>query len=218
MRFVSPTLLIPGPAQRYGNYASAVAYAGGQTVFSTDSASLKTCDGLLLPGGGDLEPWRYGQENTASFGLEPTRDTLELALLEQFLDAGKPVFGICRGLQAINVFFGGTLHQDLPGHNAAAGIDRLHRVTAAPSLLSTLYGTTHLVNSAHHQAVDRLGRGLRAIQWAPDGTVEALFHEHLPVFAVQWHPERLCGSLATPGAVDGRRLFLAILKQFESLK
>lgn len=196
------TVYIWGEAERYENYRRAVEAAGGRVRFGGSPAG---CGALLLPGGGDLEPWRYGQANTASRGLEPERDAAELALLERFTALEKPVLGICRGHQTINVFFGGTLVQDLPGHSAAGGIDRLHFVRTAPSPLRRLYGEQCVVNSAHHQAVDRLGSGLQATQWAPDGTVEALCHRSLPVWGVQWHPERVGGYL------DGARLFHAFL-------
>ena len=192
-----------GEPARYENYRRAVEAAGGRARFG---GSLAECGALLLPGGGDLEPWRYGQANTCSRGLEPERDAEELRLLEQFTALKKPVLGICRGLQSINVFFGGTLIQDLPGHDAVDGVDRLHSVRTAPSPLWALYGGQCVVNSAHHQAADRLGSGLRAVQWAPDGTVEALCHRFLPVWGVQWHPER------TGGILDGGRLFAAFLE------
>ena len=103
------------------------------------------------------------------------------------------------------------LIQDLPGHSQAAGRDRLHRVRTAPSPLQDLFGETLVVNSAHHQAADRLGQGLRAVQWAIDGTVEAVIHQSLPVWGVQWHPERLAGPLSLSGAADGGCLFTAWL-------
>ena len=142
-------------------------------------------------GGGDLEPWRYGQKNAASRNLEPERDEAELQLLRDFTAAGRPVLGVCRGLQVINAFFGGTLAQDVPGHGAWQEGDRLHAVRTAPSPLRDLCGAAAMVNSAHHQAVNRLGGSLQAVQWAEDGVVEALCHRRLPVWAVQWHPERL---------------------------
>ncbi|MDO4314727.1 MAG: gamma-glutamyl-gamma-aminobutyrate hydrolase family protein [Oscillospiraceae bacterium] len=196
------TVYIWGGPERYKNYRRAVEAAGGRVRFGGSAAG---CGALLLPGGGDMEPWRYGQANTGSRGLEPARDRAELLLLERFTAAKKPVLGICRGLQTINVFFGGTLVQDLPGHSAVGGIDRLHSVRTAPSPLRELYGERCVVNSAHHQAADRLGSGLRAVQWAPDGTVEALCHQSLPVWGVQWHPERIGDVL------DGGRLFRAFL-------
>ena len=197
------TVYIWGSAKRFANYRRAVESAGGRVRFGGDPAG---CDALLLPGGGDLEPRRYGQRNTASVGLEPARDAMELNLLQQFALQKKPILGICRGLQCINIYFGGTLLQDIPGHSAAGGIDRLHTVRNAPSPLRTLYGDRHIVNSAHHQAADRLGSGLAAVQWSPDGVVEAVRHHALPILAVQWHPERLFTD-------DRNRLFSWFLEQ-----
>ena len=200
------TVYIWGDPERFANYRRWVESAGGRAVFGAESAGqAEAWDALLLPGGGDLEPWRYGQENSASRGLEPERDEAELALLQDFTAAGKPVLGVCRGLQTVNVFFGGTLVQDIPGHNALETGDRLHGVRTAPSPLLPLLGEVGTVNSAHHQAADRLGRGLRAVQWAEDGVVEALCHRSLPVWAVQWHPERLGDPR------PGRRLMGAFL-------
>ena len=201
-----------GDPGQYGTYQAAIRRAGGEPLLSRDVGAASGCAGLLLPGGGDVAPWRYGQRNFASRSIEPERDAAEWALLMQFAAAGKPVLGICRGMQSINVFFGGTLLQDLPGHAAASGADRLHTVWSAPSPLLELWGETCITNSAHHQAVDHLGHDLQAVQWAPDGTVEALLHRALPIWAVQWHPERLCGPLAKAGAADGGRLFGAWLQ------
>ena len=200
------TVYICGGAERFANYRRAVEAAGGRAVFGNRSDGLEPAwDALLLPGGGDLEPWRYGQENTASRDLEPERDQEEFRLLEAFTAAGKPVLGNCRGLQTVNVFFGGTLVQDIPAHSAVDGADRFHSVRAAPSPLPPFPGEEALVNSAHHQAADRLGAGLHAVQWSADGVIEALRHKRLPVWGVQWHPERLEPSDA------GRRLFQAFL-------
>ena len=202
------TVYIWGEPERFANYRRWVESAGGRAVFGRESLGVAAAwDALLLPGGGDLEPWRYGQESTAARGLEPERDRAELALLQEFTAAGKPVLGVCRGLQAINVFFGGTLVQDVPGHGALNGRDRLHDVWTAPSFLRPLCGEFRAVNSAHHQAAGRLGSGLRAVQWTGDGVVEALCHKRLPVWAVQWHPERL-GELRL-----GRRLLGAFLEE-----
>lgn len=190
------TVFILGAEERYTNYRRAIEAAGGRVCFSASPDRAYSCDALLLPGGGDLEPWRYGQSNTHSRGLEPGRDAAEFMLLEHFSVVKKPVLGICRGLQTINVYFGGTLRQDIPGHSAEGGTDRVHGVRTAPSFLSGVCGK--LVNSAHHQAAERLGCGLLAVQWAPDGVVEAVCHRGLPVWGVQWHPERLAPEI--PGA------------------
>lgn len=208
---MAKTVFLWGRPGQYPNYQRALEAAGAAVRLSQDLSGADRCSTLLLPGGGDMEPWRYGQVNTASRGLEPDRDRAELLLLERFTRARKPVLGICRGMQVINVFFGGTLVQDLPGHGQAAGRDRLHRVRTAPSPLNDLYGREVIVNSAHHQAADRLGGGLQAVQWTANGTVEAVVHRALPVWGVQWHPERLSGPLALAGAADGARLFAAWL-------
>ena len=211
---MAKTVFLWGQPGQYPNYQRALKAAGAAVRLSQDLSGADRCSALLLPGGGDMEPWRYGQVNTASRGLEPDRDRAELLLLERFTAAGRPVLGICRGMQVLNVFFGGTLLQDLPGHSQAAGRDRLHRVRTAPSPLRELYGQDVVVNSAHHQAADRLGSGLRAVQWAPDGVVEAAVHETLPAWGVQWHPERLSGPFALPGAAEGTPLIAAWLARF----
>lgn len=207
-------ILIPGQAAAFQNYARAVEASGAVPVFWTPGTRLPAFDGLLLPGGGDLAPSYYGQENVACADIDPARDESEWYVLSQAVMEGKPVLGICRGEQLINVFFGGTLCQDLPGHSRTDDrIDRLHQVRTAPSFLRTLYGAEVIVNSAHHQAVDVPGAQLRPIQWAPDGTVEALVHSTLPVWGVQWHPERMRGPFAKQGAANGDLLFQAFFKK-----
>ena len=144
--------------------------------------------------------------------LEPERDALELDLLADFTALGKPVLGICRGMQTINVFFGGDLVQDWPGHSAIEGVDRLHSVQNAPSFLRELYGERCVVNSCHHQIIGRLGTGLEVLQRAEDGVVEAFRHKTLPVWGIQWHPERLTADCQT-GTVDGLAVYRAFLSQ-----
>ena len=144
--------------------------------------------------------------------LADPRDARELTRIVNFLSAGQPVIGICRGLQVLNVYFGGTLRQHIEGHSQIDGVDRLHAINTAPCLLRELYGTRCTVNSAHHQAVWRLGTGFQVFACAEDGTVEAVGHRTLPVFAVQWHPERLCGAFARPEGADGARLLCALLR------
>lgn len=196
-----------GEAAHYANYSHAILAAGGQLCCSLNPSLAEECDALLLPGGGDLAPWRYGQACRGSNPPDPKRDEMELALLDRFVALKKPVLGICRGLQVVNVYFGGTLIQDLPGHSAVGGRDRLHTVRTASGPLRVLFGAHAVFNSAHHQAVDHIGGGLQAVQWTGDGTVEALFHKSLPVYTVQWHPERLTGSLSLAGTVNGDKLF-----------
>ena len=200
-------------SQPLKNYEAALRLAGAQAVAEPSSA-----EALLLTGGGDVAPWRYGQLPSGAADIDEARDARELALVRDFLARGLLVFGICRGLQVLNVFFGGTLRQHIEGHSQIDGRDRLHAVCAEKGLLHALYGPRFTVNSAHHQSAGRLGEGLCVLARADDGTVEALAHETLPVFAVQWHPERLCGAFARPDAADGAALFAALLRRCKKVK
>ena len=164
-------------------------------------------DGLVLCGGDDVDPIHYGRENTACGPLDPERDLAELALLDAYVKAGKPVMGICRGQQLMNVYFGGTLHQHIDcvaQHRQSIEHYCVHKVTAS-GFIKELYGEEFFVNSYHHQAVEQLGTGLIPLAWA-DGILEAFCHESLPVFSVQWHPEKLCFNMKRDDAVDGAPL------------
>ena len=205
---MSIKVLIAGPKGEFINYVRAVEAAGGVPVLSTDVRDAENCDALLLPGGGDISPCCYGQKNVASVAMDPERDRYEMDLLRRFTEHRKPVLGICRGLQLINVFFGGSLHQDIPGHRSVEGIDRRHAAYTERSFFSEVCGEKCIVNSSHHQSIDRLGEGLKIVQRAPDGTVEAIFHEELPVWAVQWHPERLNNEV-------GKGVFRTFLRHCE---
>lgn len=161
-------------------------------------------DGLLLTGGGDLEPALYGQRRASyRLSLDPVRDSEELALTRAFCAARKPILGICRGIQVLNVFFGGALVQDVSGHDGAP-----HPVTAVPGTRTAeLCGGVFKTNSYHHQAISRLGDGLRATAYAGDGLIEAVEHSTLPILGVQWHPERMIPGLCADTAADHTGLF-----------
>ena len=124
--------------------------------------------------------------------IDAPRDTLDIMLIHAFAAASRPIFGICRGIQIINVAFGGTLVQDMPkqlGLTHSHGV--MHEVMHSPdSIANNLWGNTSVVNSFHHQAVDVLAQDLIGVSICHDGTIEALQHKSLPIFAVQWHPER----------------------------
>ena len=173
-------------------------------------------DGLILAGGGDMAPHRYGQENWACRKVIEARDEAELALLDRFLARGKPVLGICRGHQVANVWAGGDLIQDLgepvPDHSGEG--DRVHILQAEKdSWLGRLYGSRFPVNSNHHQGVGRPGAGLRIVARSEDGVVEAMEHERLPLFTVQFHPERMTALHARPDTVDGLAIFRDFLER-----
>lgn len=201
-----PRILLSMPINTLFNYAEAVSLAGGTAV---DSGGA--CDGLLLPGGGDLDPAYYGQVLQGGDPPEPGRDKREIALCRRFLSDGKPILGICRGAQVIAAALGGSLLQHIEGHDRVGGADRLHETRTA-GLLLHLYGPEAVVNSAHHQAVDQPPPDCRLLQVATDGVIEAFCHNTLPVLGVQWHPERLCGRFARPDAVNGLPLFQAFLR------
>lgn len=212
---MKPRILISTPEEGGVNYIRAVEGSGGIAVPAyCPPGEAGGYDGLVLCGGGDLGDRYTGAVNPAPADVDLRRDRAELALISAFLDAGLPILGICRGHQILNAALGGTLILDLPPagravHTQAEGADQVHLVRTEPdSFAGRLYGETCQVNSAHHQAVDRLADGLRAVQWAEDGVVEALEHRSAPLWGVQWHPERLDGAA---GTVEGRALFCAFL-------
>ena len=157
-----------------------------------------TCDGLLLPGGGDMDPKFYGQERIPACG-EPNllRDAAEPLLLRAFLAADKPVLGICRGIQVMNAALGGDLYQDIKPFEHLPHNDhwaKVHTVTVRRgTLLSRILGQdTVLVNSQHHQAVDRVAPGFTLAALSEDGIVEAIEKPDAGFcLGVQWHPEWL---------------------------
>ena len=176
-------------------------------------------DGVFLPGGADIDPASYGRDpHPLCDKTDPARDEVELALARWALADDKPVLGVCRGLQLLNVAAGGTLYQDIREQRPDAlkhdyfpfggsGFTRdflAHEVTVAEgSRLASLLGAGALrVNSMHHQAIRELGRGLTATAVSPDGLVEALEGPGLFVLGVQWHPEALTDTDA-----PSRRLF-----------
>lgn len=188
------------------NYAQAVVAAGGVPLLAptvdpaTAAAYAAAADGLLLSGGVDVDPAEFGAQPEPGLGrVDAERDAFELAVYRAFRQAGKPVLGICRGIQLVNVAQGGTLHQHLPvvprmlqheQHDPTGA--PLHPVRLEPdSLLARALGRDALrTNSYHHQGIDRLGPGLRAVGRTADGLVEAV--EGLDggfLLALQWHPE-----------------------------
>lgn len=160
-------------------------------------------DGLMLSGGADINPEIYGEKPVAGLGrVSVTRDAYELSLLKLAIGRGIPVLGICRGLQTINVAFGGTLVQDMPSQMGAEYAIHDQKIPiwqpahavdfAAGSAVGRLFGADRLLtNSHHHQCVDRPGRGLIVSGRSEDGVVEALETADGKVMAVQFHPERM---------------------------
>jgi putative glutamine amidotransferase len=187
-------------------YVRAVVRAGGtplvlpsvdEAVEELAGAALDLLDGLVLPGGCDLSPELYGGPAHAALDADPVRDAFELALLRGAIDRGIPVLGICRGMELINVAYGGTLRDGVthPGasdvHVDELGLVRAHQVAVRSGTLAReVFGRDHVeATCVHHQAPDRIGDGLVASVVAPDGNVEAVEDRARRVLGVIWHPE-----------------------------
>ena len=214
-------------------YPDAVVAAGGVPVVVTpmhDARALRqlfsTLDGVILPGGLDVQPSAYGEPAHPTTRVDPVLDVLEFEIARWAIAEALPTLGICRGHQLINVALGGSLIQDLPSvklhhwqREQSSTLTHALEVDG-DSKFAGIFGVSSLrVNSFHHQAIDRLGRGLRAVGWSPDGVIEAIESaDHPWLLAVQFHPEDLiefhepsqrlfrafveaCGSSSRGGAV-----------------
>ena len=187
-------------------YARAVTEAGGLPVYlplHTEPAEYAgRLDGLLLTGGTDVDPARYGaQPDPTLLAPEPERDHLELGLLDVAAEEDLPVLGICRGVQVLNVWAGGSLRQDAPAHARfdVAARDRVDEVTIVPgTVLHELYGPRLAVNSLHHQIVERVASGWTVSARSTLGDIEALEWPGHDVIGVQWHPELLDSRAGDP--------------------
>ena len=207
-----PASLIPQ------DYVDQVDLAGGAPVVlppvPAAESAISRLDGLIISGGPDIEPARYGEQpGPRTTVVRPGRDAAELAFFRAAVSGGVPVLGICRGMQLMNVALGGTLIQHLPDavgheeHCPTPGAMGVHEVTVgspgSTSRLAEILGEgTRVVPTHHHQGIDRLGAGLVATAWAADGTVEAVELDAPFVLGVQWHPE----------AGDDPALFVALIE------
>lgn len=205
-----PRIQISGDADQMTRYCQAVQMGGCVPVPGYCPAPDPGCAGLILCGGGDMDPAWFGQENRGSHPPDALRDKAEMELFQAFYRAKKPILGICRGMQLISIALGGDLIQDLPPeqalfHGGARFV--VHPIRAAEgSLLHRLYGPAFPVNSYHHQAVDRLGRDLIPTAWSESGILEAFEHRSLPILGVQFHPERMAYEKRREDTVDGAPL------------
>jgi putative glutamine amidotransferase len=223
------------PERAYVNsaYIRAVQDAGGVPVLlppqlerEARAALWPLLDGVVLTGGGDIDPARFGEApHRAVYEVAAARDSLELDLTRHALGRRLPLLAICRGIQVLNVALGGTLQQDIPSGVPDAlthaqtepRAQPTHRVKIEDGTrLARILGAAELeVNSFHHQAVARLGEGLRAVAWSPDGVVEGAEMDGSCgfVIAVQWHPEDLVDHDAT-----ARNLFRALVDESRALR
>lgn len=199
------------------NYRSVIRHLHSKPIVSRDLKQAEDCTHLVLAGGGDILPSLYGQDEICCRQIDVRRDKDELALTSFFYSMNRPILGICRGIQVLNVYFGGDLHQDIAtadrhAYQPRLGGDQVHRIhAAAGSFLYSLYGASFNVNSAHHQAAATLGQGLQIAAKGSDGVIEALQHKTKPVYGVQFHPERMCLNLQRDDTVDGYALFTFFL-------
>ncbi len=211
-------IFIYGDRKKFQNYAEALAFCGARGIFSENLEFAKICDGLLLPGGGDIDPARYGAENEGSTNIDKIRDYAELELIRSFSSTGRPILGICRGHQILNVAFGGDIIQDIETADThkwekSTG-DNVHKVRVPQSsFLCPLYGNEFFVNSAHHQAINKLAAGFTTAAEAEDGIIEAIENRECNIFSVQWHPERMSFHKIREDTVDGRLIFDFFLKR-----
>ncbi|MER6915665.1 gamma-glutamyl-gamma-aminobutyrate hydrolase family protein [Streptomyces sp. NPDC000594] len=200
-----PAALLPAA------YPDHVQRAGGLAVMLPPAAAeeagavVARIDALVIAGGSDVDPARYGAAPDPRTGPpSPERDSWELALVHAALAAGIPLLGICRGMQLLNVALGGTLHQHLDGHTAGEGVIGSHTVKPVPgSRYAAVVPEATEVPTYHHQAVDRIAPGLTVSARAEDGTVEAVEPDRDGgpwVLGVQWHPE-MGGDLRVMGAL-----------------
>jgi putative glutamine amidotransferase len=212
------------PYRKLHDYEEALRRAGGEPIIAdmqreSPADLLGRVDGVLLPGGGDVDPARYGEPRHPKFDpAEEGRDEYELELVQRALEADKPVLAICRGIQVLNVARGGSLIQDIPDELPSAGDHRVreptfaiaHDVWVTPGsrleglLSERLEGDTCAVNSRHHQAIKKVGEGLVVTGTAPDGVIEAVEDPSRRFcVGVQWHPENFYRTGEFSGLFEG---------------
>ncbi len=202
------------------NVFDVIVEAGGVPVLLPPVESLEDIDryvgmvdGFVFTGGADIDPARYGEEpHEKTSILIPRRENFDFALMEAALESGKPVLGICLGMQEMNVACGGTLIQDIPTETETSEIHRGENsghevVIDADSKLGGILGKMRFpANSAHHQAVEVPGKGLKVVAKSPEGIVEGIERTDLPfALGVQWHPEAMSGD-------PHQRLFAALIE------
>jgi len=207
------------------DYHKAIVASGGIPLILPVSTKemameyLSMCDGILVSGGEDVDPQFYHHDPHQKLGFVfPERDEVELALIEACLNENKPLLGICRGLQILNVALGGTLIQDLPSQvpTSMQHVQTIPRPRSFHSVkieknsqLHTIFEKESVrVNSLHHQSIDVLAKDLKAVSFAGDGIIEAVEHVSKQAWAVQWHPESMFST-----SEDMQKLFRSFIQK-----
>jgi putative glutamine amidotransferase len=177
------------------HYIMAIEKAGGEAVLLPPDSEeeLEGINGLLLAGGGDVDPSFYNERDEGSDNIDRERDEWEIELIEKFGEEGKPILGICRGIQVLNVALGGSLYQDIKGHSCGKELCHLITIKEGSLLYEILGGVEQIeVNSSHHQAIKDLASSLEATAWSEDRYIEAVEGKGEEfLLGVQFHPERL---------------------------
>lgn len=214
-------IAIAGTDEGAQNFIDALHLLGAEGSPVLEETDFTKYDGLILPGGADIDPELFGEENWGCRKIQRDRDIRQLEITKIFDRANKPILGVCKGHQLINIYFGGKMCQHIPEFETHQWVeqDQSHGSHCTPGcFLEALYGTTDFpINSAHHQAVIDPAEGFTAIQWAPDGVLEAMVHNSRPIIGLQWHPERMCGKHTRLDTVDGLpifRYFLELCSQY----
>ena len=207
------------PVAKLANYLIAIKTCGAVPVHiepGDDTGVVREAEGVIIPGGTDIDPALYGEENVDSRDLNKALDSFEYEVLETAKKLKKPVMGVCRGMQLMNVFSGGSMIQNIDNchlHEAVMGIDRVHSSKVdKDSFLYKIYGKEILsITSAHHQAVKEPGECFRVVQYSDDGVIEGIQHKELSWIGVQWHPERMCLGNFQASTADGLKLFMCFI-------
>lgn len=207
---MKPKILVAANLKKE-TYVEAVEKNGGiATAIYCPEVDL-SYDGLILCGGNDTDPQYYGEEINGAVKIDYERDRTEMAIAKAYIEAGKPIMGICRGHQLLNIALGGNIIQHLDNyleHQPQEEGQVIYHSTNAEegSLAYKFWGKEFETNSYHHQAIKDLGQGLKVTAFSDNGQViEAIEHESLPIIGVQWHPERMCDE--AEARADGNLIF-----------
>lgn len=201
------------PGNRYHEIVDTLKEMNAESFISLDINDMDKADAMIIPGSfQDINPVNWGEENYCSNDINDSLDEIQFKMMEKAEKESKPVMGICRGMQLINVYFGGNLIQDLSCgiFHKKANPEKYHQInTVEHTFMEELYGKKTMVNTRHHQGLGILGKKLTACaSWQDEGEViEAVIHESLPILGVQWHPETMAVAGNEKQREDGKKVF-----------